>query len=100
MKKRTYSGIHQDQSGGMTMLGQIIKDAWIFELIPETETGEGWDLDRLNALQEQIHEKWREYGFRVNNLPEPIRERHERIHREAIERAKAAGWDPSLGDDD
>lgn len=100
VKKQIYCGIDQDQNGGMTMIGQIIKDGWIFELIPENETCEGWDIDRLAALQEKIHEKWQEYGFRVNNLPPELRQRHERIHAEAIERAHAAGWDPSLGDDD
>ncbi|QKT03522.1 hypothetical protein HUS23_06730 [Ectothiorhodospiraceae bacterium 2226] len=100
MKPKTYSGIYNDKHGGMTSLGAIIKDGWILGLIPETETGEGWSLHQLDALQDKCHAAWAEYGFRVANLPEEMRERHERVHREAIERARAAGWDPELGEDE
>ena len=37
-KPTKYVGIHKDINGGMTTIGKIIRDAWVFELIPETET--------------------------------------------------------------
>jgi hypothetical protein len=35
-----------------------------------------------------------------SRLPSELAERHARIHGEAIQRAKAAGWSAELGDDD
>lgn len=95
-----YPGIDQDTYGGMTFIGKIIKDAWTFGLIPETETCEGWDYGRIEALQQQVHAKWEEYGLLPSRLPPELRERHERIHAAAVTRARALGWDPELEDDD
>lgn len=92
----TYPGFDQDENGGMTQIGNIVKHAWIFELIPEDEMCRGWSYAQLEALAQQVEAKWHEYGFLVNQLPEALRARHQRIHREAIERARAAGWDPNL----
>jgi hypothetical protein len=36
----------------------------------------------------------------VSRLPPDLQERHSRIYSEAIEKARAAGWDPELGDSD
>ncbi|MEZ5449557.1 MAG: hypothetical protein R3E89_11405 [Thiolinea sp.] len=33
-----------DLNGGMTTIGKMIRDAWLFDLIPETETCENWNL--------------------------------------------------------
>ncbi len=32
--KKTYVGIEQDENGGMTHYGLIVRDAWVFGLIP------------------------------------------------------------------
>lgn len=93
MGGKIYEGILKDKYGGMTMIGGIVKDAWIFELIPESETCEGWTLDRIQLLYDQVAKLRETYGFSVSDYPPELRERHERIHREAIERARALGWD-------
>lgn len=92
--KQTYIGIHNDRHGGMTLTGGMIKDAWIFGLIPETETCEGWTAGMMQSLHDQVSAEWDKYGLRVGNLPPDIRERHERIHRQAMEKARAMGWNP------
>lgn len=89
-----YEGINNDKYGGMTMIGAIIKDAWIFGAIPESETCEGWDLARIQALYDKVNALRETYGYRFDELPDEIKERHERIHREATQRARALGWDP------
>lgn len=100
MAANTYPGIDQDTHGGMTFIGKIIKDGWVFGIIPETETCAGWTFSRIENLQQQVNQKWEEYGLLPSRLPPDLRERHDRIHGEAIERARKLGWDPELGDDD
>lgn len=95
-----YVGIFNDQYGGMTDTGKIIRDAWVFGLIPETQTCEGWLAGGLEDLWRKVDEQWEKYGFLVSNLPDDIRERFYRIQGAAVERARAAGWNPELGDDD
>lgn len=99
-KERKYVGIHDDQYGGMTYLGSLIKDAWIFGLLPETQTGEGWTHGAMEALGEKVQAQWDKYGYRVSDLPEDIRQLHQRIHAEAIERARSLGWDPGSEEED
>ena len=41
MRRKTYSGIDKDPKGAMNPTGNIIRDAWVFGLIPETQTCEG-----------------------------------------------------------
>ena len=95
-----YGGIDQDTNGGMTAAGRIIRDAWAFGIIPETETCAGWNKQALEDLWNRTHAEWEKYGHQVNQLPEEIRERYLRIQRLAFERARAAGWDASLNDND
>jgi len=94
-----YVGIDKDINGGMTDTGKIIRDAWAFGIIEETETCEGWLAQGIEDLWRKVNAEWERYGFLVANLPEPIRERFLRIQDEALRRARAAGWDPELGDD-
>lgn len=89
-----YEGIYNDKWGGMTMLGNIVKDAWIFGVLPETETCEGWNLGRMQNLYEEVAKAREKYGFRFDDLPPEIQERHKRIQTEAVERARKLGWDP------
>lgn len=90
---KQYVGIHNDINGGMTDTGKIIRDAWVFGIIPESETCEGWLATGIEALWHKVDTEWERYGFLVGNLPDELRERFLRIHGEAVERAKAAGWD-------
>ncbi|VAW72701.1 hypothetical protein MNBD_GAMMA15-1871 [hydrothermal vent metagenome] len=91
-RPNTYIGIKNEVQGGMTTIGKIIRDAWVFELIPETETCEGWNHAGIDALLDKVNTEWDKYGCLVSHLPEALRERHERIHGKAIAEAKAAGW--------
>ena len=45
-----YPGLDGDENGGMTYLGQIVKDAWVFGLLPETEQCAGWSRSQMQAL--------------------------------------------------
>jgi len=97
---KTYPGIDNDVHSGMTDIGKIIRDAWMFGIIPESERCVGWDYGRVQALYDKVYEAWRPYGHLASRLPDDLRERHERIYSEAITRARAAGWNVELGDDD
>ncbi|MHB1176203.1 MAG: hypothetical protein ACYCZJ_13870 [Sulfuriferula sp.] len=94
--QKTYVGIDQDRYGGMSAMGAIIKDAWLFGLLPETETCAGWDVNRIQNVYDKTQVEWDKYGCLVSNLPPELRERHERIHAVAIERAKSLGWEPEM----
>jgi len=76
----------------MTSIGKIIRDAWVFELVPETEMCEGWNSSAINALLQKVNDEWDKYGCLVSQLPPALMERHQRIHGEAVEKAKASGW--------
>ena len=91
-KPDKYVGINNDLNGGMTTIGKIIRDAWVFGLIPESETCEGWNLAGIDALLDKVNAEWDKYGCMVSALPEDLRERHDRIHGEALKNAQAAGW--------
>lgn len=91
-KPTIYIGIDKDLHGGMTNIGKIIRDAWVFELLPETETCEGWNLAGIDALLHKVNAEWDKYSCMVSHLPKDLFERHQRIHNEAIAKAKAAGW--------
>ncbi len=98
-KSKHYVGILKDQHGGMTDTGKVIREAWAFGIIEESETCEGWLSAGIEDLWRQVHEEWEKYGFMVNNLPDDIKEKYLRIQREAIERAKKEGWDPDISDE-
>ena len=90
-KPQTYIGIDQEIHGGMTAIGKLIRDAWVFGVIPETETCAGWNLARIDALLHKVNDEWDKYGCLVSHLPGELRERHQRIHGEAMERATSCG---------
>jgi hypothetical protein len=92
-KPDKYVGINNDMFGGMTTIGKVIRDAWVFELIPETETCEGWNLAGIDSLLDKVNAEWDKYGCLVSRLPEDLFKRHQRIHSEAVNKAKEAGWD-------
>jgi hypothetical protein len=98
-KNRIYVGLEQDASGGMTPTGNIIRDAWVFGLLPEEETCAGWDLDRIQQLYDQVSEAWAPYGHLASKLPPPLREKHQAIYDAAIRRARELGWSPDMEDE-
>ncbi len=99
-KPDRYVGVNNDIHGGMTTIGKVIRDAWVFELIPETETCEGWNLAGIDALLQKVNTEWDKYGCLVSHLPEALATRHSRIHGNAIVNAKAAGWTGDVETDD
>ena len=97
---QTYVGIDNEIHGGMTNIGKIIRDAWVFGLIPETETCQGWNLAGIDALMQKVNAEWDKYVCLVSHLPEELAERHARIHGEAVAKARAAGWSGEAETDD
>lgn len=100
MADKRYDGIHNDPKGAMNPTGNIIRDAWVFGLIPETETCEGWLVQGIDALYDKVTKEWEKYGHLVSNLPPELAEKHSRIYDKAVEDARAKGWNPELGDND
>jgi len=97
---KRYQGIDKDPNGGMTPTGNIIRDAWVFGIIPETETCAGWTLQGIDALYDKVTEAWAPYGHLASRLPPTLRERHQRIYDAAVQNARKQGWVPDLEDDD
>ncbi len=97
--KMVYEGFNQDPHG-MTMLGRIVLDAWLFDLLPRSEDCAGWDLQRMQKLMDQVNNRWDEYGNLPSRLPPELLEKHTELYDWATRRARERGWDPELGDDD
>ena len=100
MNKPVYSGIDNDEQGGLTHLGRIVMDSWVFGILPESQKCQGWDYGRMQDLYDQVNKRWDEFGPIPAHLPEPFRSNHERIYAQAVERAKNQGWDPDLSDEE
>ncbi|HBR96588.1 MAG TPA: hypothetical protein DD979_04325 [Gammaproteobacteria bacterium] len=100
--EKKYVGLTHEIRGGMTPIGKAIRDAWVFDLIPEEETCEGWHYDAINALIQQVNQEWDKHGCLVSQLPPPLLARHQRIHDNAIQQAINAGWsgEDEIRDDD
>lgn len=96
VKQERYVGVDKDMYGGMTNIGKLVRDAWVFGLLPETETCEGWNLAGIDALLQKVNAEWDKYGCLVSRLPQELAERHERIHGEAFARARSVGWSGEL----
>jgi hypothetical protein len=94
MRQKIYAGIDKDPKGAMNPTGNIIRDAWVFGLLPESETCEGWTVQRIDALYADVWREWERYGHLVSNLPPELAERHRAIYDAAIARARGMGWDP------
>ncbi|MDH5389339.1 MAG: hypothetical protein OEY06_12955 [Gammaproteobacteria bacterium] len=88
----TYVGINNDVNGGMTTIGKLIRDAWVFGLLEESETCEGWNFARVDDLLDKVNKEWDKHGCLVSHLPSDLFERHQKIHGVAVELAKEAGW--------
>jgi len=93
---KIYPGLDHDMNGGMTTVGNIIRDAWLFNILPESETCEGWTISRIDVIYQQVNAEWDKYGSMVSSLPDELRTRHKRIYDEAIARAKTRGWNPEV----
>jgi hypothetical protein len=95
-----YVGLRNDPLGGMTPTGNIIRDAWVFGLLDESEDCAGWTLQGIDALYDKVSAAWAPYGHLASRLPPELAERHRRIYAQAVQRARREGWDPELNDED
>jgi hypothetical protein len=95
----TYIGFHQDRHG-ITQLGRIVLDGWVFGFIPETEDCTGWELGRMQMLMDKISAEWDKYSNLPSLLPSELLARHTAIYARAVVDARAKGWDPELGDNE
>jgi len=93
-KPQTYPGLDNDQWGGFTHTGEIIRNARIFGFIPESETCQGWRMDQIEVLWDKVNDYWDKHGAQASNLPPEVFTVFERTHGEALEKAKAMGWTP------
>lgn len=91
---KTYPGLDNDEYGGMTPVGNTIRDAWVFGLLPEGETCSGWTLNALEALYKGVSENWERYEYDVKKMPDEMQQRHAQYHKAAIEKALKRGWNP------
>lgn len=82
------------------MIGKVIRDAWVFDILPENEICEGWVISRIDEIHRQVNDEWDKYGSMVSSLPDELQSRHKRIYDEAIAKAKTRGWDPGIIVDD
>ncbi len=98
-KNERYVGIDNEGNGGMTVSAKIIRDAWVFGIIPETETCEGWLQQGIDDLWGKVNAEWEKYGFSVGNLPDDLKERFMRIQMAALDKARAEGWEPDMSID-
>lgn len=96
---KKYVGIHNDMYGGMTPTGAIVKDAWLFDILPESETCEGWSAGQLQEIYEKVYAAWEPYGHMISQLPDELKEKHRKIHDAAVKKARELGWDPDLSDE-
>lgn len=92
MKDKIYAGIDDDDWGGMTPIGNVIRDAWVFGILPETQKCEKWTIGQIQAIHQQVMNEWDKYGCLVSNLPDDLRQRHTEINQAAMKRAKEMGW--------
>jgi len=97
--ERIYVGIHNDNFG-MSPTANIVRDAWVFGLLDESETCEGWSYDRIEALYDQVTAAWQPYGHLASRLPEDLRARHAQFYNAAIQLAREQGWDPGIDDEE
>lgn len=99
MSDNKYVGFSNDKHG-MTQLGRIVLDGWLFGFIPETEDCAGWEMGRMQMLMDKVQDEWDKYGNLPSRLPDDLRQRHVELYEKAMALAKAKGWNPELGEDD
>ena len=100
MNEQFYVGILEDQDGGLTHLGRIIIDAWVFGILPESETCAGWNYSQMQNLYEKVYAAWEPYAHLPSRLPADLQRRHAKLYAQVIDSAKIKGWNAELGDDD
>jgi len=98
-QNKIYVGLNNDTYGGLTPTGNIIRDAWLFDILPQDQTCDGWTLGQIQAIYEEVYAAWEPYGHMVSLLPDDLRSRHRDIYDKAVIRARELGWNPDLSDE-
>jgi len=99
MSADKYVGLNQDRHG-ITQLGRVVMDGWLFGFIPESEDCAGWSLGQMQVLMDKVDREWDKYGNLPSRLPDEMQARHAELYARATERAREKGWNPELGDDE
>jgi len=97
---QTYHGLEHEENYGMTLHGRVIRDAWVFGILPEGDGFAGRNAADMQMLMDKVSQAWEPYGQLPSRLPPELAQRHARIHAAAIEGARARGWNAELGEDD
>ena len=100
MPEKIYCGLDKDRYSGMTPIGNIIKDAWLFDILPQTETCENWTHSQLKIISEKVKIEWDKYGCLVSNFPDDLEQRHAEINGKAVKNVRELGWDPTPPEDE
>lgn len=100
MPEHKCAGIYNDETGELTTFGQVVMDAWVFEIIPASENCEGWDDSRMQALSDEVSAAWQPYENSPRNLPDDLRMRHAMIHEQARMHGERPDWDENIDGDD
>jgi len=48
----------------------------------------------MDNLYDQVVQAWQPYANLPSNLPDDLKQRHAKIYVEAMQQARAKGWDP------
>ncbi|SEI45570.1 hypothetical protein [Nitrosomonas eutropha] len=99
MREKGYSGVDQDAAGGLTPLGRIVIDAWVFGILPESETCTGWNMSRMQVLYEEVYAAWEPYSHLPSLLPPELQQRHSVLYEQRIAITRNSGWDTDLSDE-
>jgi len=99
MDHNKYVGYNNDRHG-ITQLGRVVLDGWLFGFIPEAEDCTGWEVGRMQALMDRVEKEWDKYGNLPSRLPPDLRKRHSELYDRATRAAREKGWDPELGEDE
>jgi hypothetical protein len=84
----------------LTETSRIILDAWVFEIIPASETCKDWDAAQLKTLANQVAAAWTPYGNEPGNLPDDLRTRRAMLYEHAKRHTENIDWDPNIDGDD
>lgn len=99
MSEQVYAGVDLDTDGGLTPLGRIVIDAWVFGVLPESEKCTGWSMSQMQNLYEEVYAAWEPFAHLPSHLPSELRQRHTLLYSQRITIAKNNGWDTDLSDE-
>ena len=58
MNDAHHPGVLDDHDGGLTLLGRTVMDAWVFGLIPETQTCSERTPAQMQELADRVSQAW------------------------------------------